>query len=422
MSSMRHLCAGLVLATSGLCFSPALASGPDSPVEGLKAWTHSTLKDRPSLESQPFATTPLSKAQADEATEILWNTHADIVRTTNKAEWDSKAITIDGKTMKFEFKVFGEKPKTGRSLFITMHGGGGAPKEVNDQQWKNQIGLYKPAEGVYVAPRAPTDNWNLWHEGHIDGLFDRLIEGMVVFEGVDPNRVYLMGYSAGGDGVYQLGPRMADRWAAASMMAGHPNDASPLNLRNVPFAIHCGADDGAYDRNKVAKAWGEKLDALRKDDPKGYEHVAELHAGRAHWMNLEDAKAVPWMAKFTRNTTPDRVVWRQGGPAHSRSYWLMVKDADKKPGTLVVATLKPGEIAIESAEGLTCVTVLLSDSMTNLEKPVKITRDGKTLWEGTALRTIASLSASLHERADRGLMYPARVTVEFAPSTPPAAK
>ena len=55
---------------------------------------------------------------------------------------------------------------------------------------------------------------------------------------VDPNRVYIMGYSAGGDGVYQLAPRMADRWAAAAMMAGHPNDASPLGLRNITGFNH----------------------------------------------------------------------------------------------------------------------------------------------------------------------------------------
>ena len=61
-----------------------------------------------------------------------------------------------------------------------------------------------------------------------------------------------MGYSAGGDGVYQLAPRMADRLAVASMMAGHPNDASPLGLRNIGFAIHVGALDSGYNRNKVA--------------------------------------------------------------------------------------------------------------------------------------------------------------------------
>ena len=113
-------------------------------------------------------------------------------------------------------KVFGTAPEGKRSLWISMHGGGGAPSRVNDSQWKNQINLYKPKEGIYVAPRAPTDTWNLWHQSHIDVLFDRLIENYVATRGVDPNRIFLMGYSAGGDGVYQLAPRMADRWAAAT--------------------------------------------------------------------------------------------------------------------------------------------------------------------------------------------------------------
>jgi dienelactone hydrolase len=91
-----------------------------------------------------------------------------------------------------------------------MHGGGNAPSTVNDRQWKNQVGLYTLDEGVYLAPRAPTNTWNLWHESHIDTLFDQLIHAAVLFEGVNPNKVYIMGYSAGGDGVYQLAPRMAD--------------------------------------------------------------------------------------------------------------------------------------------------------------------------------------------------------------------
>jgi len=45
---------------------------------------------------------------------------------------------------------------------------------------------------------------------------------------------------------------MADSLAAASMMAGHPNDASPLGLRNIGFTIHVGALDNGFNRNKVA--------------------------------------------------------------------------------------------------------------------------------------------------------------------------
>ena len=63
--------------------------------------------------------------------------------------------------MRYLEKVFGDAPEGGRSLWISMHGGGGAPARVNDGQWKNQIKLYQPKEGIYVAPRAPTDTWNL---------------------------------------------------------------------------------------------------------------------------------------------------------------------------------------------------------------------------------------------------------------------
>ena len=172
----------------------------------------------------------------------------------------AKRIELDGRTMKFDLKIFGEKPAAGYSLFISMHGGGGAPPQVNEKQWINQLRLgdaYLPKEGVYLTPRAPTDTWNLWHQGHIDAFFDRIIENLIVLEGINANRVFLMGYSAGGDGVYQLAPRMADRLAAASMMAGHPNGVPLLSLRNVPFALQVGANvpDGVVGDAQRVGAW-----------------------------------------------------------------------------------------------------------------------------------------------------------------------
>ncbi len=163
--------------------------------------------------------------------------HAAYIRATRATEVKDRVLKEGPLAMPFFYKIFGEKPKGGRSLWISMHGGGNAPAAVNDSQYENQKRLYQPAEGIYLAPRAPTNTWNLWHEPHIDRFFTRLIEDLVVLEEVDSDRVYVMGYSAGGDGVYQLGPRMADSWAAAAMMGGHPNGVSLLSLRNVPFAL-----------------------------------------------------------------------------------------------------------------------------------------------------------------------------------------
>lgn len=393
--------------------APPVVPG-EGPVDQLRAWLAQPEETRPPLEESAFARAPLARAQAEEARAMLWDALSARLRAQRRAEWDARSIALDGKVMPFEFRVFGApRPGEGRRLFISMHGGGNAPREVNDRQWRNQVRLYAPDEGVYLAPRAPTDTWNLWHEAHIDAMFDRIIEDAALFEGVGTDRVYLMGYSAGGDGVYQLAPRTADRWAAAAMMAGHPNDASPLGLRNLPFAIHVGADDDGYGRNAAARAWGEKLDELRGADPGGYVHVTELHAGRGHWMNREDAAAVPWMSRFTRDPWPARVVWRQGNVAHERLYWLATGPDQRAPGATVIASVCADRITIEAAEGVNEVTLLLSDELLNLDRAVTVVWAGRPLHEGRVARTIADLARSLGERHDPRLAAMAAVTVKL---------
>ena len=335
LSSLSLFSAALVAGLGAFSQAEPPAADPAAAAKqalaDLQTWLQAEPAKRANLEQQLFSSTPLTREAAAEAQELLWKDHVAQLKTTRQAELKAKVIEAAGKKMKYEAITTGTAPKDGYSLFISMHGGGGAPPEVNESQWQNQIKLgkpYQPKEGIYVAPRAPTDTWNLWHESHIDALFDRLIQDFIVLENVNPNRVYILGYSAGGDGVYQLAPRMADRLAAASMMAGHPNETSPLGLRNLPFTIHVGAEDGGYGRNKVAAEFGKKLDDLQKTDPAGYIHEVELHAGKAHWMDLEDRKAVAWMEKYTRNPLPDKIVWFQDDVTHDRFYWLAIP-----PGT-----------------------------------------------------------------------------------------
>jgi hypothetical protein len=296
-----------------------------------------------------------------------------------------------------------------------MHGGGGAPKQVNDGQWENQKRLYELKEGVYAVPRAPTDTWNLWHQDHIDRLFDRLIEDMIVFENVDPNRVYILGFSAGGDGVYQLAPRFADRLAAAAMMAGHPNESSPLGLRNLPFTIHVGGDDAAYNRNKVAAEWGEKLAELNQADPEGYVHLVKIYEGKAHWLDREDAMAIPWMARYERKTLPQRVVWQQDDVTHTRFYWLAV-EPDAFRGRALVTATRDGQTIDVKATDVDRLIVRVSDEMLDMDKPVTITSEGKPLFNGTVARTIAVLARTLAERGDPKSIFSGEVGVVLARS------
>jgi poly(3-hydroxybutyrate) depolymerase len=385
----------------------------------LTAYLDEPRADREPIADQPFASVPLTRADAEQAAELLWNDYAAMVRETRAGEvgaTESQAATVqlDGSTLRYYMAERGADPPGGRSLFISMHGGGNAPAATNDSQWENQIALvsgYMPVDALWVAPRAPIDDWNMWFVPEIDPLFDRLITNLVVFEGVDPNKVYLTGYSAGGDGVYQLGPRMADRWAGAAMSAGHPNAASPLNLRNVAFAIHVGGNDSAYDRNVVAAQWGGMLEELAAQDAGGYPNQWQVHAGLPHWMDMADAVAIPFVQMHVRDAIPKKVVWRQADVTQSRFYWLAVDAANAQKDTVVHAAYEANTIALSEISGLQAITVRFSDAMMDLDMPVRIEQDGTELFAGTIERKIAVLARTLEERGDRPLMFSSEVTV-----------
>ena len=374
------------------------APQPSRSVTALSRWIDTAPASRPV--DAAILDRPLSRADADRALTLL---AADRMRQVAAAERDAvaaKAITIGDRTLRWESRTFGSAPFGKRSLWISMHGGGNAAPAVNDQQWRNQIRLYEPAEGIYLAPRAPTDTWNLWHESHIDPLFQRLIDAQVAINGVDPDRVYLLGYSAGGDGVWQLAPRMADRFAAASMMAGHPNEAGVASLRNLPFGIFMGGADAAYDRNRIAAEKGAELAKLHTADPGGYVSMTRIYPGLPHWMNRKDAEALPWMAQFTRNPWPKRIVWVQDDVTHDRFYWLAIPDAGRvKAGDRIDARVDGQAIAIDGAvpAGL---TLRLSDRLVDLDRAVRVTVNGRVAFAGKVPRTAAAIVRSLNERAD----------------------
>ncbi len=388
------------------------ARGPSKVIQALETWLRRD--PRPPLGQQPFAAAPLSRADAAAAGERLWADYVARAKPALRDEWEKKVVRVGAHTMRFKYRTCGKKPPAGWDLHLALHGGGGAPARVNDAQWQNHFRIYNPKHALYVTPRAPANSWNLWHVAQVDGLLARIIEGAVIVKGANPDRVYLSGYSAGGDGVYQLAPRMADRLAAAAMMAGHPNETAPLGLRNIGFTIHVGERDGAYQRNAVALEWKKKLAALHAADPAGYRHAVVVHKGLGHWVNRRDAAAFDWMSQFTRNPLPGKVVWKQDDVTCSQCYWLAVPDGEKKARTLVVADRNGQTIALSGVSGIERITVLLNDDMVDLDKAVRITRKNKTLFKGVVPRTIAALSRSLARRKDPTLFFSAAIDVDLA--------
>lgn len=355
---------------------------------------------------------PLTRdAAAAARTRIIeyWRT----VQQEALAETDANnCVTADNLSMPYSWKVFGNMPEGGHSLWISLHGGGSAPTSVNDSQWENQKRLYRPEEGIYLAPRAPWDDWNMWFKAPIDPMFETLIRTMVVYHDVNPDKVYLLGYSAGGDGVWRLAPRMADHWAAASMMAGHPGDVSLVNVRNMPFTIWVGEQDAAYNRNNEVRLRGEVLDSLQTADPEGYIHETHVVGGKGHWMDLVDAAALPWMAAFTRDTRPKHIIWRQEEVTHTHFYWLEVPEEEALRGNTIEVTVEGNDIRLLHCD-YSHLTFLLDDDLVNLDQNVRILSGDAVLADTLLPRTSATLLATLERRGDPSYAFSAQLDLKL---------
>lgn len=321
-------------------------------------------------------------------------------------------VSVDTITMPLHWEVFGDKPADGRSLYISLHGGGSAPKEVNDSQWKNQWRLYRPAEGVYLCPRAPYDDWDMHFKPLLDRCYREVINYCVTHLDVNPDKVYLLGYSAGGDGVWRIAPRMADTWAAASMMAGHPGDVRMENLRNTPFSIWCGENDAAYDRNKQDAARILLMDSLQRQDPEGYVHEGHIVKGKAHWMDRVDTVAISWMAQYRRNPYPRKIVWHQEEQLKQCFYWLKVNKDEMARHKEVRALYYDNNVSITKCDYKE-LTICLNDEMMDLDKPVKVFYNGHVVYEGVVDRTRENITSNLSLRQDERYAFPAEVRLKF---------
>ena len=353
----------------------------------------------------------LSRAEAEAYRQQLTQEWKAAKRQQYQQQWQDSKAEINSLAMPIWLWKYGEKPADGRSLWISLHGGGNTHPAVNDQQWENQKRLYRPAEGIYVAPRAPYNDWDMWCKRALDGLYQQLIEMCVAYLDVNPDKVYILGYSAGGDGVWRMAPRMADTWAAASMMAGHPGDVSLLNLRNTPFMIWCGGEDAAYDRNKLDAERGLQMDSLQQADPEGYIHETHIMAGMGHWMMRADTVAVPWMAKYKRNPYPTKVVWQQEEVLRPSFYWISAPQRELKRGQRVRLTCQNNVIDITECT-YSELTLWLCDELVDLDNRITVRYQGRTLFNGKLHRTRDNMRQSLSERGDLSYIFPARVTVK----------
>lgn len=401
------------------------------------------LEENTDMTSADIALT--SKESIKEARELLWEEYLDEIRNdeTRQKEVENRAMEYGEVTMKYGMLVKGEADENGYPLYIALHGGGSSDTpDMNDSQWQQMITYYGKTvqQGVYVNPRGVRDTWDTHANPESYPLYDRLIENMVAFYNVDPNRVYILGFSAGGDGVYLITPKMTDRFAAANMSAGHPNGIDLTNLYNMPIQLQVGMQDTAYDRNLVTAEYDAVLENLSKTYGGGYIHNTFIHVQYAHnfydnhaadqevladpaaWLATGDTssvmantKAVDFLKQYTRDALPERVIWEFTNRANMRdvesNYWLRAS-FDVNEGKVIASYDKESNsITIEENTANGPITVLINEDMLDVFSPITVNTPSGS-YETTVTLDYELLKDTTYERGDENYQFVASIVIE----------
>lgn len=195
-----------------------------------------------------------------------------------------------------------EKGKGGWPLLVWLHGRslrGGGLDRLKRYGPPLMLSRGKPLPFIVVSPHLPAGT--RWAD--LDPV-EAIVDDVVSRYPVDPDRVYLLGYSMGGGGAWRMAFSHADRYAAMIAIAGHVPPPTPENtaaVEGVPFlAIH-GAED-----HEVPLSWAERMaKALRADGAPKFEF--RLVPGANHPM-LERLTRRPelyaWLLEHRRGAAP----------------------------------------------------------------------------------------------------------------------
>ena len=388
------------------------------------------------------------KIDFEAESDTLYQKYLDSI-SDRKNELSSGRITIGDNTLELYFEKIGNPGSNGYPLYIALRGGGIYNPEFAEDQYKYMESSYNLtiSSGIYVAPKGIVAAPEEHNRPEAFPFYDRIIEDAIAFYNVDPNRVYILGFSSGGHGVYAIAPRMADRFAAADASAGYPWDMRVCNLYNLPICVQMGELDTDFDRASSAAWFDGYLEDAQKEYGGGFVHETFIHRGGTHnkewndifndpqdvytgtqvkeWLN-DPSKAVSikhktgtvyWLKQYTRNPYPEKVVWNTDVSARLREsqafYWLD-RDGGLKHSEIVASYSKEdNSVTIEKCDvNQGTLKVYLNPEMLDVYKCVKVNVSGKNyyIWPKVSRQI---MEETLYARGDKNYIFTSEIDISF---------
>ncbi len=305
------------------------------------------------------------------------------------------------------------KPSARAPLLVYLHGGGhGGTKHPghldNEMAWGWGFHRSRMITSTSAAciPRCISDTaLNAWIlDTDIEALSQTLDAYLRSFP-VDGNRIYLMGTSMGGYGVWKAGAIEADRFAAiASLAAGcaEKKKTALENLASTSFGVFIGSKD--RKRLKEAERGKAVLESL------GITPQWTVYEGSGHALpDTAYGDVDAFFRTHKRDPYPAQLRWHPQVSWKKRFYHLRI---DKpQAGMSVNCDCSANAINITS-DKVNALSIYLNDTLVNVDEIVTVTWNGTDVYKDIPGRHLGVLLESLQERSDASQYYTARIDLK----------
>jgi hypothetical protein len=198
---------------------------------------------------------------------------------------------IDGSIQPLLIKVpKNYTPEKSWPLLVTLHGLGDGPILATEVESIVQIGPY--------------GRGSVWYSGIGEqDVFECIEIARKIFP-IDADRIYLCGFSMGGFGVFDLGLRHPDFWAACVPVCGRCQNMELIeNGRNLPFWVNTGKLDMVLPPKDSKEAY-DRARQLGFAEWRYTEYEDMGHGFSINWQEVEN-----WLLTKKKDANPKRILY-----------------------------------------------------------------------------------------------------------------